>query len=58
LWLIWFMNDTADGGVPWPLYPFLFWGIGLLAHWWVTYPASASRESEIQREMQRLRDGR
>jgi hypothetical protein len=57
LWLIWLMNDVGDGTF-WPLYPLLGWGIGLFAHWWVTYPRTASREAEIEREMQRMREGR
>lgn len=30
LWLVWAMTGT---GHPWPIYPMLGWGLGLLGHW-------------------------
>ena len=55
LWLIWFTTDQA-GGVPWPAFASIGWGIGLVAHWWTVFGVNdARREEEIQKEMRRLR---
>ena len=57
LWVIWFLGG-ADTREPWPIYPLLGWGIGLVAHWYTVYGTNdRRREEEIQREMQRLRGG-
>ena len=58
LWAIWFTGDRL-GGVPWPAYATVGWGIGLAVHWWTVYGVNdARREAEIQREMRRLRGDR
>lgn len=55
LWGIWYVNGPS-GGVPWPAYASIGWGIGLVAHWWSVYGVNtARREAEIEREMRRLR---
>lgn len=60
LWALWFTTDgAARGGIPWPAYASIGWGIGLVAHWWTVYGTNDSRrEAEIQKEMRRLRGDR
>jgi hypothetical protein len=59
LWAIWFTTDRAGGDVPWPAFASIGWGIGLVAHWWSVYGVNdARRESEIEKEMRRLRGDR
>jgi serine/threonine protein kinase len=66
LWSIWFFSSQSDfaalgsGGefpFPWPIFPFLGWGIGLVAHsieYYSKYGGGASRREEaIQREIER-----
>ena len=60
LWVLWFTTDgVAQGGIPWPAYASIGWGIGLVAHWWTVFGTNESRrEAEIQKEMRRLRGDR
>ncbi len=46
---------VAGGGVFWPIYPILGWGIGLALHAWWAYGQRQPSEDRIQREMDRLR---
>jgi hypothetical protein len=56
-WFIW-LTSGANLSNLWPLYALLGWGIGLVAHWYVTYGRDeAAREAEVQREIARLRRG-
>lgn len=48
LWLL-----TMPGGLYWPIFPLLGWGIGLAFHIWDVY-APAPSEGQIEREMRRL----
>ena len=50
---IWFA--TADGGLFWPIFPMLGWGIGLTFHGIETFRRPYT-EDRIRREMQRLSD--
>jgi hypothetical protein len=57
LWVIWFFGG-ADTREPWPIYPLLGWGIGIVAHWYTVYGVNDQRrEAEIEAEMRRLRGG-
>jgi hypothetical protein len=48
-----------DGGIPWPVFASLGWGIGLVVHGWTVYGVDdARREAEVQKEMRRLRGDR
>jgi hypothetical protein len=60
LWLIWFASDgSVAGGLPWPAFASIGWGIGLVAHWWTVYGVDETRrEQEIEKEMRRLRGDR
>lgn len=49
---VWFL--VADGGgLFWPAFPLIGWGIGLFFHTWDTFRRPLS-EDRIQREMDRL----
>ena len=57
LWLIWaIVLLSADGPwLPWPLFPMAGWGIGLFFHAWDTYGRKPFTETDIERELARLR---
>jgi hypothetical protein len=57
LWLVWgVVYAAADGPwFPWPLFPLFGWGIGLTFHAWDTYGRRQFSESDVEREIQRLR---
>ena len=51
---VWAFTDS--GGLFWPIFPILGWGIGLVLHGVkVYYQSSGPSEAEIEREMARLR---
>ena len=45
---------TSDGGMFWPIFPILGWGIGVVANAWEVYGRKPITEEEIQREAERL----
>ena len=47
---IWAMSGN---GYFWPVFPIVFWGIGVLFHGWDVYGRPPS-EAKIRREMERL----
>jgi hypothetical protein len=49
---VWAFADS--GGLFWPIFPILGWGVGLILHGVMVYKGQPS-ESEIEREMARLR---
>ena len=62
LWLVWALTDrSSDGGMPWPAWVSLIWGILLLADGWKAFgpwPESLRHsitEADIERESRRLR---
>jgi 2TM domain len=48
---------TSDGGLFWPIFPILGWGIGVAANAWDVYGRRPITEDEIRREAERLRSG-
>jgi len=48
-WLIWALTWT---GHPWPVYPTLGWGLGLLMHYWSVYRAAPF--FSVAKEMENL----
>jgi 2TM domain len=46
---------TSDGGLFWPIFPMLGWGIGVAANAWDVYGRGPITEEEIRREAERLR---
>lgn len=54
LWTIWGVVFAAGGTwFPWPVFPLVGWGIGLIFHAWETYRPGFS-EAAVQREMARI----
>lgn len=56
-----FAIDRATGGPRWHFWPLAGWGLGLAIHGFVTWFAlngGGIRGRMVEREMQRLRDGR
>lgn len=49
---VWFL--IGDGGLFWPVFPMVGWGVGVFFHAWDTFRRPLS-EDRIQREMDRLR---
>jgi len=43
LFLLWFYTGRESMlGVPWFLFPLVFWGIGVLVHYWITFVSKGS----------------
>jgi hypothetical protein len=58
LWGIWAIIGLAsDGGTswPWPIFPTLLWGIGLVLNGWDAYLRRPITQAEVDEEMRRLR---
>jgi hypothetical protein len=58
LWGIWAtIALTSDGGSswPWPIFPTLLWGIGLVLNAWDAYLRRPITQAEVDEEMRRLR---
>ena len=45
---------TSGGGFFWPVFPMVFWGIGVVMNGWDVYRGEDFAEDDIRREMQRL----
>ena len=46
---------VSSGGFFWPVFPIIFWGIGLIANAWDAFEPDLVSENRIQREIERLR---
>ncbi|GAB2957472.1 hypothetical protein GCM10027048_25030 [Hymenobacter coalescens] len=55
LWAVWYFTDhrTYGTGVPWPIWPALFWGVGLGIQGLATY-GFVNEQSWSEREYQQL----
>jgi hypothetical protein len=55
-WVLWSLTGghNYNGGVPWPVYPMLGWGIGLFFHYTAAYvrPQSNRTEQEYEKLVQ------
>ena len=57
LWAIWYLTSSAYEGrthIPWPVWPALGWGIGLVSHYFNVYVNDGS--NEIEKEYNRLKN--
>ncbi len=58
LWIIWLLSslEDYDGGIPWPVWPMLGWGIGLLFQYAEAYrfPKERAEEKEYEKLKQTL----
>ncbi len=52
LWVIWLLTsmDEQDSGIPWPVWPMLGWGIGLLFEYAAVYKFPKGRAEEKEYE--------
>ena len=57
LLLLWFYTGRWSAlGVPWFLFPLVFWGIGVLAHYWITFVYEESfTERVAEKEYQKMK---
>jgi len=54
LWVLWFFSGSrGQGGLPWPAWSMLGWGIGLLSHYISAY--AYTKEDAVRREYERLK---
>jgi hypothetical protein len=55
LWILWYVNTGTgkqyQGNIPWPVWPTLGWGLGLVFHYFgaYVYPQSNSVEKEYEK---------
>jgi hypothetical protein len=49
---IWFVTNA--GGFFWPVFPIVFWGIGVVMNGWEAYADDDLSERRIEQEIQRL----
>jgi hypothetical protein len=52
---IWAM--TTHGSFFWPVFPLVFWGVGVVMNGWDAYFVDDFSEQKIEREMHRLAGG-
>jgi peptidoglycan/LPS O-acetylase OafA/YrhL len=50
--VIWAITDQS--GFFWPLFPIVFWGIGLVMNAWDVYVSSDISDQDIDREISRM----
>lgn len=62
LWVIWVINKDANvvtssnySRVPWPVYPTLFWGIGVAINYYNAYHTVG--DSLVNKEYKKLKNG-
>ena len=56
LWLLYLLinyNSLSNPGFPWPIFPMLGWGIGLVSHYFTAY-GNFDEHTMAQREYDRL----
>jgi fatty acid desaturase len=49
---------TTSGGFFWPMFPIIFWGIGVVMNGWEVYHDDELSEQRIEQEMEHLRQRR
>jgi hypothetical protein len=54
-WILWYFTgqNRSTGGIPWPLWPAMGWGIGLFFHWMSAYVFH--RANAVENEYDKLR---
>ncbi len=58
-WIIWFLtdhkkDDMESGGIPWPIFPMLGWGIGIMFGFLNAYVFT--KHDAIEKEFNRLKN--
>jgi hypothetical protein len=56
LWILWYIGDrdSDHGGIPWPVFPMLGWGIGIVFNFLGAYVFT--KHDAVQREYERLKE--
>lgn len=53
LWILWYISDGREynNGLPWPIWPTLGWGVGIVFHYFgaYVYPEANSAEREYEK---------
>jgi len=54
-WVLWYFagEHTTDNGSPWPVWPMIGWGIGLLFHFLSAYVSP--KADQVEREYEKLK---
>jgi hypothetical protein len=58
IWAVWLVIGLTSGGGnwwPWPIFPTLFWGIGLAMNAWDAYLRRPITETDVEAELAELR---
>jgi hypothetical protein len=55
LWLMWYFTDYNDGeiGVPWPIFPMLGWGVGVMFSFLGAYVFN--NHDSVEKEYEKLK---
>lgn len=55
LWLMWYFTDHQDeeAGIPWPIFPMLGWGIGIIFSYLNAYVFT--KQDSIEKEYEKLK---
>lgn len=57
LWMVWLFTESDSmaqaSSIPWPLYPLIGWGIGLISHYLAAYRGMGNQA--IEREYENLK---
>lgn len=54
-WVLWYLTDgKTHGGLPWPVWPMLGWGIGLVFHFIGAYVNTGN--NSLEREYDKLKN--
>lgn len=57
-WILWFITDSRDAGRedgswPWPIWPLIGWGIGVIFHYLGAYVLP--KENTVEKEYEKLK---
>ena len=61
LWTIWFITTPAENRfhhIPWPVWPLMGWGVGLVFHFVFSYIIKYDEQEAAEKEYDRLAKGR
>lgn len=53
-WILWYLTGRDQHGWPWPIWPMIGWGIGLLFHYLGAYVFP--KEGSVEREYEKLKN--
>lgn len=52
--LVWAMTIGPDGFF-WPVFPIVFWGVGIVLHAWSAYFSKPITDADVDEELERMR---